>query len=141
MHYDMCLNEQEADVIHDPANLELWDCNGLSNQIWSEKTIVANPTSIAKNLVSARSGRCVTYQPGDYADGARVWLTPCGKEGQGWIRHRNGTAYVFESAEIHGMCMSATSGPVTNSPTIDRFTGIQLRRCDTSSPLKDWQLY
>jgi transcriptional regulator with XRE-family HTH domain len=138
-YYDMCLDEQEGDIIHDPANLELWDCNGANNQTWSEKTIVANPTSIAKNLVSSRSGRCVTYQPGYFGDHAKVWLTPCGKDGQGWIRTWNGAAYMFEAAEVRGMCMSATSGPVTDAA--GTYTGILLRRCDTSSPLKDWRFY
>jgi hypothetical protein len=140
-YYDMCLDEQEGDITHDPANLQLWDCNGANNQTWSEKTIVANPASTAKNLVSSRTGRCVTYQPGYFGDNAKVWLTPCGKDGQGWIRTWNGTAYIFEAAEVHGMCMSATTGPVTNDPTPGRYTGIQLRRCDTSSPLKDWRFY
>lgn len=136
MHYDMCLDEQDEDITHDPANIQLWDCNGSNNQIWTEKTIVANPTSRAKNLVSAKTERCVTYQPGDYADHAKVWLTRCDKEGQGWIRHWNGTAYIFESAEIHGMCMSAPRGTVAGG-----FIGIELRSCDTSSPHKNWRPY
>jgi hypothetical protein len=137
---DLCLDEQEGDIIHDPANLQLWDCNEANNQKWTEKTIVANPTSIAKNLVSARTGRCVTYQPGDYTDHSKVWLTPCGKEGQGWIRIRNGTDYVFEAAQARGMCMTATSSPVT-TPGTGGYVGIQLRPCDTSSLLQDWQHY
>jgi len=136
MSYGMCLDEQEEDVNHDPANIQLWDCNGSNNQIWAEKTIVANPTSIAKNLVSNRSGKCVTYKPGDYTDHAKVWLTPCGKDGQGWIRTGNGRLFNFEAAEVRGMCMSATTSPVTGG-----FTGIELRSCATSSPLKDWRLY
>jgi hypothetical protein len=35
----MCLDEQEGDIIHDPANLQLWDCNGANNQTWSEKPL------------------------------------------------------------------------------------------------------
>ena len=139
MYYDKCLDEQEGDIIHDPANIQLWDCNNANNQIWTEKTIVANPASIAKNLVSSRTGRCVTYQPGDYSDHSKVWLTPCGKDGQGWIRIPHGTGYMFEAAEVRGMCMAATTGTVTDTAGV--YTGILLRRCDSSSPLKDWRLY
>jgi Ricin-type beta-trefoil lectin domain len=137
MHYnDMCLDEQEEDINHDPANIQLWDCNGSHNQMWSEKTIAANPTSTAKNLVSSKSGKCVTYQPGDYTDHAKVWLTPCGKDGQGWIHTWNGAAYMFEAAEIRGMCMTATRNIVTGG-----FIGIELRSCGTSSPHKEWKHY
>jgi Ricin-type beta-trefoil lectin domain len=139
VYYDRCLDEQEGDITHDPANIQLWDCISTSNQMWTEKTIIANPTSIAKNLVSSRTGRCITYQPGDYSDRARIWLTSCGKDGQGWIRTRNGTTYTFEAAEVHGMCMAATNGTVTD--TAGTYTGILLRRCDSSSPLKDWRFY
>lgn len=141
MYYDKCLDEQEGDIIHDPANLQLWDCNNANNQIWTEKTIIANPMSIAKNLVSSRTGRCVTYQPGDYSDHSRIWLTSCGKNGQGWIRTPNGTGtgYMFEAAEVRGMCMAATTGTVTDAA--GTYTGILLRRCDSSSPLKDWRYY
>jgi hypothetical protein len=139
MYYNTCLDEQEPDIIHDPANLELWDCNGFPNEMWTEKTIVANPMSIAKNLVSAKTGRCVTYQPGDYSDHSKVWLTPCGKDGQGWIRIPNGAGYMFEAAEVRGMCMAATTGTVTDAA--GTYIGILLRRCDSSSPLKDWRFY
>jgi hypothetical protein len=140
VYYDRCLDEQEGAITRDPANIQLWDCISTSNQMWTEKTIAANPTSIAKNLVSSRTGRCVTYQPGDYTDRARIWLTPCGKEGQGWIRiHNGGATYMFEAAEVRGMCMAATNGPIDDAA--GAYTGILLRRCDTSSPLKDWRFY
>lgn len=132
----MCLDEQQEDIGHDPANIQVWDCNGTPNQIWSEQTIAANPGSIAKNLVSANTGRCITYQPGDYSDHAKVWLTPCGKNGQGWIRTTHGDTVTFEAGEVRGMCLSATPGPV-----LGNFTGIELRPCTTPSTLKNWQPY
>ena len=63
------------------------------------------------------------------------------KDGQGWIRIRNGTSttYMFEAAEVRGMCMAATNGTITDAA--GTYTGILLRRCDTSSPLKDWRFY
>jgi hypothetical protein len=142
MYYNKCLDEQEPDITHDPANIQVWDCNNANNQIWTEKTIIANPTSTAKNLVSARTGRCVTYQPGDYSDHSKIWLTPCGKDGQGWIRIPTNNGYTFEAAEVRGMCMAATTGIVTESnPATSGYIGILLRRCDTSSTLKDWRAY
>jgi Ricin-type beta-trefoil lectin domain len=130
----LCLNEQEEDVTHDTGALGLWDCNGSTNQMWTEKIIPAHPTSIAKNLVSSRSGKCVTYDPDPDYGTLSVWLAPCGKDGQGWIRTWNDQAYIFQAVELPGLCMSAPNGPVTEG-----FIGIQLRRCGPPSPLTDWR--
>ncbi|MGH3937408.1 MAG: ricin-type beta-trefoil lectin domain protein [Pseudonocardiaceae bacterium] len=141
MHYTtMCLDEQEEDVNSNPGNIGLWDCNGSDNQIWSEKTITANPTSEAKNLASHRSGKCATYRPGDYGTPAGIWLAPCGQDGQGWTRISGGDTYMFEAAQVPGMCMSATAQPVTIG-SYAGYIGIELRSCATTSPLKDWRQY
>lgn len=137
---DMCLDEQEREVTLDPANLQLLDCNGNNNQMWTEKAIAANPTSEVRNLVSGRTfSKCITYQPGNYTDHAKVWLTEgCGKDGQGWIRTWNSTvaAWVFEAAGAPGMCMSATEGTVVGG-----FIGIELRSCGISSSHKEWRYH
>jgi hypothetical protein len=136
MHYGLCLDEQEEDVTHDPGTLRLLDCNGGKNQMWIEKSIPTHPTSIAKNLVSVRSGKCVTYEPDPDYGIVSVWLAPCGKEGQAWIQAWNGVAYMFETAELHGICMS-----VPNGTGAEGFIGILLRQCDPPSPLTDWRPY
>jgi hypothetical protein len=134
----MCLNEREQEVTLDPANLQLLECNSMNNQMWTEKATFANPTSDVKTLVSSRSPKCITYQPGDYTDHAKVWLTSCGKEGQGWIRPWDSTvgAWLFEAADAPGMCMSATEGTVVGG-----FIGIELRSCGISSSHKAWRYY
>jgi Ricin-type beta-trefoil lectin domain len=129
MHYRLCLDEPEETVTDQRGTLRLWGCNGSINQKWTEKAITAHPTSIAKNLVSSRSGKCLTYQP----ESVSVWLAPCGHDGQGWILHWNNLAYIFQAVEVPGMCMSVTSGPLPEG-----FTGIQLRPCGPPSPLTDW---
>ncbi|MGH3721279.1 MAG: RICIN domain-containing protein [Pseudonocardiaceae bacterium] len=134
MYYGLCLDEQEEDVTHDPGTVRLWGCNGSKNQMWAEKIIADHPISIAKNLVSSRSGKCVTYQPDPDSPIISVRLAPCGQEEQAWVRHWNGAAYIFEAAELPGLCLSVTSGPVAEG-----FTGIRLRRCDPPSPLTDWR--
>jgi hypothetical protein len=123
-------------VTLDPANLQLLDCNGSNNQMWTEKATAANPKSEVKNLVSGRSfSKCITYQPGDYKDHAKVWLTGCGKNDQGWIRTWNSTvgAWLLEAADAPGMCMSATECTITGG-----FIGAELRSCGISSSHKEW---
>lgn len=132
MYYGLCLEEWEENIAHDLGTLRLWGCNRSTNQMWTEKIMTAHPTSIAKNLVSSRSGKCATYRP----ESVSVWLAPCGKDGQGWVRHWNNLAYIFEAAEIPGLCLSVTSGPLTEG-----FTGIQLRPCAPPSPITDWRPY
>ena len=135
MYYDLCLDEQEEDVPRTLGALRLWDCNGSTNQMWTEKNIAAHPTSVDKNLVSAKSGKCATYQPDSSSRIVSVWLAPCGENGQAWVRvwNDNSEAYIFHAIEIPGMCMSVTNG----SDTVG-FIGIQLRQCDPPSPATDW---
>lgn len=133
MHYGLCLDEDEKYVTHDPGGLRLWDCNGTANQMWTEKTITDTRGSIAKNLVSSRSGKCVTYQPDPNDLIHLVSLAPCGQDGQGWIRTWNGKAFIFQASGLHGLCMSVTSGLLAGG-----FPGIQLRPCDPPSSLTDW---
>ena len=133
MRYGLCLDEDEKYVTHDPGGLRLWDCNGTPNQMWTEKTITDHRGSIAKNLVSSRSGKCVTYQPDSDDPIHPVLLAPCGQDGQGWIRAWNGKAFIFQASQLPGLCMSVPSGPLFGG-----VPGIQLRPCDPPSPLTDW---
>jgi ricin-type beta-trefoil lectin protein len=134
MYSGLCLDEQE-DGTPDTGTVRLWHCNSSPNQMWTENIIPAHPTSIAKNLVNSKSGKCVTYQP-EPSDEISVWLAPCGKDGQGWIRNGNGRAYIFQAVENPGLCMSAP-----NSPTAEGIIDIQLRPCGPPSPLTDWRPY
>lgn len=130
MYYNLCLDEQEKDATHDLDAPRLGDCNGSINQKWTEKIIPAHPTSLARNLVSSRSGQCLTYQP----ESVSVWLAPCGTDGQAWVRSWNGLAYTFQAVQAPGLCMS-----VTRNPLAEGFIGIQLRPCGPPSPITDWR--
>ena len=135
MRYGLCLDEQEEYVTHTLGALRLWDCNGSTNQMWIEKSIAAHSESVAENPVSSKSGKCATYEPDPSRRIISVWLAPCGKNGQNWVRvvNSNLTAYIFEAIEIPGMCMS-----VTNGSDAVGFIGIRLRQCDPPSPTTDW---
>jgi transcriptional regulator with XRE-family HTH domain len=124
---DWCLEEEENDA------LTVWPCDGRADQMWAEQIIPAHPESFTRNLVNSKSGKCVTYQP-EPGGHISVSLAPCGKDGQGWIRGWNGTAYIFQPAEIPDkMCMSAPMDIAAEG------TRVQLRKCDPPSPLTEWQ--
>lgn len=87
-------------------------------------------------MISGKTGKCATYDP---ANPAGVWLSTCGKNGQGWIRHRNNNTYLLEATEAPGMCMSATTSPVTVGSHAG-YIGIILQRCTSTTSFKDLYL-
>ncbi len=125
-----CLEQEENDA------LTVWPCDGRADQMWTEQIIPAHPEYFTRSLVNPKSGKCVTYQP-ESGGHISVSLAPCGKDGQGWIRGRNGEAYeayIFQPAGIPDhMCMSAPMDIAAEG------TRVQLRKCDPPSPLTEWQ--
>lgn len=124
----LCLDDREDTTTDDRGVLGLKGCDNSVNQGWKEHPIAVNLPFVALNLISSRSGRCITYQPGSVS----VWLAPCGDDNQTWVGAWNGLAYYFQPAAIPGACLSATS-------LAEGSAGIGLRSCAPSSPLTDWR--
>jgi len=125
MYSGLCLDDQEDTTTDDRSVLGLRGCDNSANQRWRGRLIDVQPPFVALNLVSSKSGRCVTYQPGSVS----VWLAPCGDHNQTWLAARNGQTDYFQPVAIPAACLSATS----------QTEAIQLRPCATSSPMRDWQ--
>ena len=89
------------------TQVELWDCNGGSNQTW---------TSTAAGELRVYGGQCLDANAAGTTSGTKVIIWTCnGGSNQKWTINSNGTVVGVQS----GLCLDAIGGGTGNGTLID----------------------
>jgi hypothetical protein len=113
--------------IQDGNLIELWNCNGTTNQAW---TLAETPTSRPTQVVARHSGKCldVTGGPGATQAGAPIEQWKCtGALNQNWTIRDAGAGRVQLVAQHSNRCLDTVAGGT------DDGTGLQQGDCSTAS--------
>jgi hypothetical protein len=100
--------------------IELWSCNGTTNQAWAiAETPAARPTQV----VARHSGKCldVTGGPGATQAGARIEQWRCtGAHNQSWTIRDAGAGLVQLVAQHSNRCLDAVGGGTANGTALQQ---------------------
>ncbi|MFG1807869.1 ricin-type beta-trefoil lectin domain protein [Streptomyces sp. NPDC049040] len=92
------------------TQVELWDCNGGSNQQW---------TSTSGHELRVYGGDCLDASGGGTAPGTKVDIWTCnGGSNQQWTVNANGTITGVQS----GLCLDATGNGTANGTLLELWT-------------------
>jgi hypothetical protein len=92
------------------VRLDIWDCNGGSNQSW---------TLTAAKELRVYGNKCLDVTSGATTAGTKVELWDCtGGANQQWNVNGNGTITGVQS----GLCLDVTSGATANGSTVEIWT-------------------
>ena len=92
------------------TQLEIWDCNGGSNQSW---------TLTSANELQVYGNKCLDVTGAATSPGSTVDIWPCtGGTNQQWTLNSNGTITGVGS----GLCLDVTGGGTANGTLIDIWT-------------------
>ena len=112
--------------IQDGRLIELWSCNGTTNQAW---TIAEAPTPRPTQVVARHSGKCldVTGGPGAREEGAPIEQWRCtGALNQSWTIRDAGGGRVQLVAQHSSLCLDTVAGGTANG------TGLQQSACSSA---------
>ncbi len=92
------------------VQMDIWDCNGGSNQSW---------TQTSSNELQVYGNKCLDVASGSTSPGAKVELWDCnGGTNQQWTINSNGTITGVGS----GLCLDVVSAGTANGSLIDIWT-------------------
>ena len=102
----------------DGTYLQIWDCTGGTNQLW---------TLTGGNQLTVYGGKCLDVPGHATTAGTRVEIWACnGGANQQWRVNSDGTVVGVES----GLCLDVTGGGTANG------TAVELWACNGASPLR-----
>ncbi|WP_034274778.1 RICIN domain-containing protein [Actinospica robiniae] len=95
------------------TQLEIWDCNGGANQIWTQTA------SKQLTVYSGSSQMCLDAYNNQTTAGTKVEIWPCnGGANQQWVLNSNGTITGVQS----GLCLDVTGGDTGDGTLVELWT-------------------
>ncbi|MFC9645349.1 ricin-type beta-trefoil lectin domain protein, partial [Streptomyces mirabilis] len=114
-----CLDDPQANTANG-TQLQIYDCNGLSTQVWHLTGSNQGPTGAITG--PGTTTKCVDVDTNTPTNGNKVQLWDCGSgvQGQQWTRMSDGTVRSF------GKCLDIVANGTAN------FAKVELWDCDNA---------